>query len=60
MFVIVSVWDNMAVEEKRLPLPERVGTMLKHAGVSISVTSVTDVLAFIVGASTVRIKLHGH
>lgn len=52
MFVIVSVWDNMSVEEKRMPLPVRVGTMLKHAGVSISVTSVTDVLAFIVGAST--------
>jgi len=32
---------------------ERIGYALKHAGVSITVTSLTDILAFGVGAVTV-------
>lgn len=34
-------------------LPERMGLMLKHAGASITVTSLTDMVAFLVGATTV-------
>lgn len=54
MLVIMSCWDELPPE--RLPLPERVGKMLKHAGVSITITSFTDVIAFIIGASTVSFK----
>jgi len=32
---------------------ERFGAALRHAGVGITVTSLTDVIAFAVGASTV-------
>lgn len=53
MFVLMACWDDLSVAQKRLPLHERIGLMLKHGGVSITVTSVTDILAFIVGASTV-------
>ena len=34
-------------------IPERFGDALRHAGVGITVTSLTDVIAFAVGASTV-------
>ncbi|ESO88138.1 hypothetical protein LOTGIDRAFT_165877 [Lottia gigantea] len=53
MFVIVEAMRNLSPSEKRLPLPERIGTVLKHAGVSVTVTSVTDIVAFGIGASTV-------
>jgi hypothetical protein len=36
-----------------LSLPDRMGIALKHAGVSVTVTSLTDVFAFSVGAVTV-------
>ncbi|KAF7285020.1 hypothetical protein GWI33_012334 [Rhynchophorus ferrugineus] len=53
MLVIMSCWDDLSDEESRLPLPERIGLMLKHAGVSITITSFTDVIAFIIGSSTI-------
>lgn len=53
MFVIMACWDDLPATYRRLPIHERIGLMLKHGGVSITVTSVTDILAFIVGASTV-------
>lgn len=52
---MMACWDDLSSEQKRLPLHERIGLMLKHAGVSITVTSVTDILAFIVGSSTVSV-----
>lgn len=60
MFVIMACWDDLSITQKQLPLHERIGLMLKHAGVSITVTSVTDVLAFIVGSSTVSINNISH
>lgn len=54
MFVILSCWDDLDEEERKLPLPEKIGLMLKHAGVSITITSFTDVIAFIIGSSTVK------
>ncbi|XP_018575154.1 protein patched homolog 1 isoform X2 [Anoplophora glabripennis] len=53
MFVILSCWDELTEEEKNLPLPEKIGLMLKHAGVSITITSFTDVIAFLIGSSTI-------
>ncbi|XP_017768460.1 PREDICTED: protein patched homolog 3-like [Nicrophorus vespilloides] len=53
MFVIMACWEQLTPEQKLLPLPEKVGAMMKHAGVSITVTTATDVLAFFIGSSTI-------
>nr|CAH7737017.1 unnamed protein product [Callosobruchus chinensis] len=53
MFVILACWEELSEEEKKLPIHEKVGMMLKHAGVSISITSLTDVIAFLIGSSTI-------
>ena len=37
---------------------ERFGDAMRHAGVGITVTSLTDVIAFAVGATTVRSYFH--
>ena len=56
MFVIVQCWYNLEEEEtKGKTLDEKIGLTMKHAGVAITVTSITDVFAFGVGAVTVRI-----
>lgn len=54
MFIVLEVWKNLSPEENNLPVPQKIATTLKHAGVSITVTSLTDAVAFGVGASTVR------
>lgn len=54
MFVIVEAWKNLTPEELKLPLPKQIAMTMKHAGVSVTVTSVTDIVAFAIGASTVR------
>lgn len=55
-FVIVQAWNIQSASEKRLPIHERCGRALKHAGVSITVTSVTDIVAFGIGSTTVSRK----
>ena len=57
MFVIVGAWQNLSSAERSLPIQQRMALTLKHAGVSITVTSVTDIVAFGIGASTVRLHL---
>ena len=54
MFVYVAAWDNLTPHEQELPLTEKIALMTKHAGVSVLVTSLTDFVAFTVGAITVR------
>ena len=55
MFVIAQCWSNMQKDPRNsgLGLPDRMGIALKHAGVSVTVTSLTDVFAFGAGAVTV-------
>ena len=54
MFVIVQCWYNLQEDEIiGRPLHEKIGLTLQHAGVAITVTSLTDVFAFGVGAVTV-------
>ena len=56
MFVIMQCMSNLSDEQKSsLPLPERIGQTMRKAGVAITVTSLTDVCAFGVGAVTVCI-----
>jgi predicted RND superfamily exporter protein len=54
MFVIVQCWTNMKRDTTNLGLsiPDKMAIALKHAGVSVTVTSLTDVFAFGVGAVT--------
>jgi len=56
IFVINASWKEIHTDESNLnkPLTERIGLTLGHAGSAISITSLTDVVAFIIGASTVR------
>lgn len=53
MFVIVQSLENMSPVERALPVPQRIALTMKHAGVSITVTSVTDMAAFLIGSTTV-------
>jgi Niemann-Pick C1 protein len=55
MFVIVQCLDNLdKTQVSSLSIPERIATAMRHAGVAITVTSLTDVCAFGIGAVTVR------
>lgn len=53
MFVIMQAWNNLTPAERQQGLAERVGCALRRAGVSITVTSMTDCCAFAVGSITV-------
>ena len=52
MFVIVQAWETLDEDERNYKLVEKFGLTMKHAGVAITITSVTDLLAFAIGAST--------
>merc|ERR1719483_85716 len=54
MFVIAQCWSNMNNDPANalLSLPQKMGLTLKHAGVSITITTVTDVFAFGIGAAS--------
>ena len=55
MFVFVAALENLHGKEKDGEVRDKIGLMVKHAGVSILITSLTDVSAFGIGATTVRI-----
>ena len=61
MFVISQCWQNMKRDPTNhgLSIPHKMGIALKHAGVSVTVTSATDVFAFGVGAVTVGSQANG-
>ena len=56
MYVIVQAVDTLVKEEKNLPANERIAKAMRHAGVSITVTSVTDMAAFLIGSTTVSLS----
>mgnify|MGYP001283523882 CR=1 FL=1 len=58
MYVIVQGISNLSDSDKKLPIPDRIGIAMKHAGVSITVTSVTDMAAFLIGSSSVSFFLY--
>ena len=53
MFVIVQSLDNLEVRPGE-NIEERVSRAMKHAGVSILVTSITDAVTFFIGSTTVK------
>lgn len=44
-------------QERQLGLQQRMGQALRHAGVAITVTSMTDCAAFLIGSTTVGFHL---
>ena len=52
MFVIVQCWANLRVDPSA-SITEKMGLAMQHAGVSITVTSLTDIFAFGVGAISI-------
>ena len=59
IYVIVQAVDNLTHDEKKLPANERVAKAMKHAGVSITVTSITDMAALLISSTTVSINCLG-
>ena len=53
MFVVVETWKNLRPEEAKVDVPLKLALALSRSGVSITVTSITDIVAFGIGASTV-------
>jgi len=53
IFVITQTFNTLETTSTPLPLAERFGQTMKHAGVAVSVTTFTDVIAFFVGSNTV-------
>ncbi|XP_057324221.1 NPC1-like intracellular cholesterol transporter 1 [Microplitis mediator] len=55
IFVMMASWEEVLSHESNRvkSVEERIGIMLSHAGAAISITSLTDVVAFIIGASTI-------
>lgn len=58
--MIVQAWNRLTPDERKLPLVEQAGHALRHAGVSITVTSITDMVAFGIGATTVSLSSPSH
>lgn len=53
IFVMMACYRKIQEVHADKPPTERMGLMLQHAGASITVTSITDIMAFLVGAFTV-------
>lgn len=53
IFVIMSALRKIKSESKDLKLSEKIGKTLEKAGASITITSLTDIIAFLVGGTTV-------
>ncbi|XP_033736833.1 protein patched homolog 1-like [Pecten maximus] len=53
LFVIMGAYKSLPDGYSERPVHERMAMTLKHAGVSITVTSLTDMCAFGIGATTV-------
>ena len=53
MFVIVQCRSTLSPGEAAKPVVERLGATMSQAGVAITITSITDFIAFGIGASTV-------
>ncbi|KAG7199741.1 hypothetical protein KM043_000413 [Ampulex compressa] len=53
MFVIMQSLENLSEDDKTLRIPVRIAKAMQHSGMSITVTSFTNVVAFGIGVTTV-------
>ena len=52
MFVIIQCRNTLSEADKKKGVVERLGVTLRHAGVAITITSITNFIAFGIGATT--------
>ena len=52
MFVIIQCRNTLSQADKSKDVVERLGVTLRHAGVAITITSITNFIAFGIGATT--------
>ena len=60
MFVTMQCFNNLKEDEETRPMTERFGLTMRRAGAAITITSLTDFLAFAVGGTTVRGSFKTH
>jgi len=53
MFVTVQCFNNLSGEEKKAALYVQMGEAMSRAGTAITITSLTDFLAFMIGGTTI-------
>lgn len=53
MFVILGTLRNLSADIRSRSVAEQMGHVMKHAGVSITITTLSDVVAFGIGAFSV-------
>ena len=53
MFIIVQALDNLKSGPTKLLVDRRIAQAMKHAGVSITVTSITNMSVFLIGSTSV-------
>ncbi|KAL4218800.1 Patched domain-containing protein 3 [Mactra antiquata] len=51
-FVIITTWNRINKTHNKAPIEERIAVTMQHAGVSVTVTSFSDLVAFACGIST--------
>ena len=56
MFVIMQCFDNLSAEDLKLSRSLQIANAMKHAGVAITVTSITDFIVFAIGATSVKLR----
>ena len=56
MFLLMSSWSE-TFDLKDISVPQRVGKTLAFAGVGMTVTSTTDLLAFLIGYNSVFLSV---
>ena len=52
MFVIIQCRNTLSEADKSKDVVERLGVTLRHAGVAITITSITNFIAFGIGATS--------
>ena len=52
MFVIIQCRNTLSEQHQGKGVVERLGKTMEHAGVAITITSITDFIAFGIGATT--------
>ena len=57
MFVIMQSFDNLNSDEKS-NIVQSIGLTMKRAGVAITITSMTDIVVFVVGSTSVSTFLY--
>lgn len=53
MFIFSQSWGNLSHQEMKLPLPQRVGCMVRDAWLSITITFIVTLTIFLIGSLSI-------